>query len=70
MGVALREEDGHYEISLRSVEESPHDLGKISGKIASKLNSAGGGHPHASGLSIKQSELNKFLEILDSELSK
>lgn len=69
VGAALREQDGHYEISLRSVDESTHDLGKIAGKIASKLNSAGGGHPHASGLSIKKSELDVFLEFLDRELS-
>ena len=69
VGVALREENDYYEVSLRSVDDSPHDLGKISGKVASMLNSAGGGHPHASGLSIKRSDLESFLEILDQELS-
>ena len=71
VGVALRVEDpGYYEISLRSIQESNHDLGKIVGRIASKLNTSGGGHPHASGARIKQQDLERFLQLLDDELSK
>ena len=70
VGVAIREEEpGYYEISLRSVEQSKHDLGKIMGRISVKLNSSGGGHPHASGGRIKQEQLDLFLEMLDQELS-
>jgi len=70
VGVAVREEEpGFYEISLRSIEQSKHDLGKIMGRISAKLNTSGGGHPHASGARIKQEQLNVFLELLDGELS-
>jgi len=71
VGVAVREEEpGYYEISLRSVEESKHDLGKIIGRISGKLNTSGGGHPHASGTRIKRQQLEEFLKLLDEELSK
>ncbi len=54
VGVAIRDEEpGFYEISLRSVEQSKHDLGKIMGRISTKLNASGGGHPHASGARIQ-----------------
>ena len=70
VGVALREEEpDYYEISLRSIDESKHDLGKIIGKIALKLDSSGGGHPHASGARIKKGQLEEFLSLLDRELS-
>ncbi len=70
VGVAIRvEEPGFYEISLRSTDESKHDLGKIVGKIAAKLNTSGGGHPNASGARIKENQLDEFLALLDGELS-
>lgn len=70
VAAALREEaPEYYEISLRSVDESKHDLGKIIGKIAAELNASGGGHPHASGARIKRAHLEKFLTLLDEELS-
>lgn len=71
VGAALREEEpGYYEISLRSVEESKHDLGKIVSRITTELNTSGGGHPHASGARIKHNQLEKFLTLLDEELSR
>ncbi len=70
VGIAIREEEpGYYEVSLRSVDESKHDLGKIIGKITTELNTSGGGHPHASGARIKRSQLEKFLTMLDDALS-
>jgi len=70
VAAALREEEPeYYEISLRSVDESKHDLGKIIGKIAAELNAAGGGHPHASGARIRREQLEKFLAFLDEALS-
>ena len=70
VGVALREDGpSHYEISLRSVEESKHDLSKIMTKITSKLEASGGGHPHASGARIRQDQLEEFLQLLDQDLS-
>ncbi|MCL4519299.1 MAG: DHH family phosphoesterase, partial [Thaumarchaeota archaeon] len=69
VGVSLREEDGFYEISLRSTEDSNQDLGKIIGRIAARLSASGGGHPHASGARIRQSQLEEFLSMLDDELS-
>lgn len=70
VGVAFREDaPDYYEISLRSIEESKHDLGKIIGKIAIKLDASGGGHPHASGARIRRGQLQEFLSLLDSELS-
>ncbi|SRR5579875_239021 len=71
VGAALREEEpGYFEVSLRSTEESKHDLGKIVGGIAARLNTSGGGHPHASGARIKKEQLDEFLNALDSELSR
>lgn len=69
VGVAIREEEpGYYEISLRSIEESKHDLGKIIGRISIKLNTSGGGHPHASGARIRRDQLGDFLGLLENEL--
>jgi single-stranded-DNA-specific exonuclease len=70
VGVAIREEEpGYYEISTRSTEQSKHDLGKILGRISTKLGTSGGGHPHASGARIKRDQLEEFLKLLDGELS-
>lgn len=70
VGAAFRQEEpGFLEVSLRSTDESPHDLGKIVGRIATKLNTSGGGHPHASGARINNSQLEEFLTMLDHELS-
>lgn len=71
VGVAIREEEvGFYEISLRSREGSSYDLGKIVGRIASRLGASGGGHPNASGARIRKSQLEQFLKMLEEELSK
>ena len=70
VGVAIREEEpGFYEISTRSTEESKHDLGKIIGRITTKLGASGGGHPHASGARIQRSQLEEFLRLFSDELS-
>ncbi len=70
IGVAIREEEpGYYEISTRSIEESKHDLGKMLGRITTKLGTSGGGHPHAAGARIKREQLQEFIETLDKELS-
>ena len=70
VGVAIREEEpGFYELSLRSVEQSRHDLGRILGRITAKLGASGGGHPHASGARIRREQLEEFLKLLDDELS-
>ncbi len=61
------EEPGFLEVSLRSTEESKHDLGKIVSKIALKLNTSGGGHRRASGARIRESQLAEFLQMLDEE---
>ena len=71
VGVAIREEEpGFYEISLRSTEQSKHDLGKIMGRITTTLGTSGGGHPHASGGRIRRDQLDEFLNLLDEELSR
>lgn len=71
VGVAIREEEpGFYEISLRSTEQSKHDLGKIMGRITTTLGTSGGGHPHASGARIRRDQLDEFLNLLDEELSR
>ena len=70
VGVAIREEEpGYYEISLRSHQSSKHNLGEIVRKITLELSTSGGGHPHASGARIKQTDLDRFLGMLDSALS-
>ncbi len=71
VGVAIREEEpGYYEISLRSIEQSKHDLGKIMGRVSAMLKTSGGGHPHASGARIRRDQLDTFLKMLDEELSR
>ncbi len=71
VGLAYREEGSdYYEISIRSVEESRHDLGKIASKVAAQLNASGGGHQHASGARIKRNQLESFLSLLDQELAR
>lgn len=70
IGVAFREDDPeHYEISLRSTFEDAHDLGKIVGKISTELDSSGGGHAHAAGSRIRKDQFDRFIEMLDRELS-
>ena len=70
VGVAFRE-DGpdHYEISLRSIQASEYDLGKIVTRISSKLGASGGGHVHAAGCRIHRSQFDEFVKMLDHELS-
>jgi single-stranded DNA-specific DHH superfamily exonuclease len=70
VGLAFRE-DGpdHYEISLRSIDASEYDLGKIIGRISSSLGASGGGHSHAAGCRIERSQLDEFVKMLDRELS-
>lgn len=69
VGVAFRE-DGpdHYEISLRSTNESNYDLGVIVGRISGKLEASGGGHMHAAGSRIRRDQFDDFVSLLDSEL--
>lgn len=70
VGVAFRE-DGpeHYEISLRSLQDSNQDLGKIVGRISDRLRASGGGHAHAAGSRIKKDQFDEFIKMLDHELS-
>lgn len=70
VGMALRE-DGpdYYEISLRSTEESNHDLGKTVSQISSRIHASGGGHFHAAGSRIQKNQLEGFIEALDQALS-
>lgn len=70
VGCAYREEGSdHYEISLRSIEESKHNLGKVANRVATQLNASGGGHQHAAGVRIERNQLEDFLSLLDQELS-
>jgi single-stranded-DNA-specific exonuclease len=68
---AVFRDDGpdHYEVSIRSVQESSQDLGKIVGKISNELQASGGGHAHAAGSRIRKVQFNLFTEMLDRELS-
>src|SRR5579875_1035581 len=70
VGVAFREDElGYYEISIRGSEDCKQDLGKVIGRIATKLNASGGGHPRASGARIKSTQFEDFLSLLEAELS-
>jgi single-stranded DNA-specific DHH superfamily exonuclease len=70
VGAVFREDGSdHYEVSVRSIHESKHDIGKIVGKISNELQASGGGHAHAAGSRIKRDQLNEFVEKLDRELS-
>jgi single-stranded-DNA-specific exonuclease len=70
IGVAFREDGpGHYEISLRSMQDSSQDLGKIVGRISGKLEASGGGHAHAAGSRIRRDQFDDFIKMLELELS-
>jgi oligoribonuclease NrnB/cAMP/cGMP phosphodiesterase (DHH superfamily) len=71
VGVAFKEDGpSHFEISLRSVQDDRHDLGKIVSKISDELKASGGGHSHAAGSRIKRDQFNQFIDLLDLELSR
>jgi oligoribonuclease NrnB/cAMP/cGMP phosphodiesterase (DHH superfamily) len=69
VGMAYRE-DGptNYEVSLRATDDFSGDLSKIVGTVAQRLGTSGGGHAKASGIRIKQTQLNDLIQQLQTEL--
>jgi hypothetical protein len=68
-GVALEEqEEGWYEVSLRCTSECKAHLGRVIGRIASKLGGSGGGHKKAAGCRIPVGRMNEMLRELSREL--
>jgi oligoribonuclease NrnB/cAMP/cGMP phosphodiesterase (DHH superfamily) len=56
-------------ISLRSRRGLPYHLGEITRRVATGLGGFGGGHKRASGASIPEEALERFLEEMDRELA-
>jgi len=57
-------------ISIRAARGLDIHLGKISRRLAGRFGGFGGGHSRASGASIPQNSYMKFIEALDSELTR
>ena len=69
VGVAMREEEeGWYEVSLRSTSESRTHLGTTIGKIAAKLGGSGGGHHRAAGCRVPVRKADEMLKALAAKV--
>ncbi len=69
VGVALKEEqDGSYEVSLRSTSECKVHLGRAIDRIASELGGNGGGHKKAAGCRIPVSRVDDMLKALAKKI--
>ena len=65
VGVAMKEQQqGWYEVSLRSTSEARVHLGKTIGSISARLGGSGGGHRKAAGCRVPVSEANQMLKAL------
>jgi len=64
VGLALKDEDPYYDISLRASNQYKKHLGRIVERIAKGLGGTGGGHPRAAGCRIKKDKLEEFLNKL------
>jgi len=69
VGVAMREQQqGWYEVSLRSTSEARIHLGKTIGRISARLGGSGGGHRKAAGCRIPVSEADEMLKALATKV--
>ncbi len=65
VGVAMKEQDeGWYEVSLRSTSECKVHLGKLIDRVATKLGGSGGGHRKAAGCRIPKEGTREMLDAL------
>ncbi len=69
LGVSLREqEEGWYQVSLRSTSECKIHLGRTISVIANRLGGNGGGHKKAAGARIPVSKTPQMLSLLAKKL--
>jgi RecJ-like exonuclease len=69
VGVAMREdEQGWYEVSLRSTSDARIHLGTTIGKIAARLGGSGGGHRKAAGCRIPTRNADEMLKALAAKV--
>ena len=65
VGVAMKQQqEGWYEVSLRSTSECRVHLGRTIAKIAARLGGSGGGHRKAAGCRVPISKADQMLEAL------
>lgn len=69
VGVCGNSIGGKISISIRR-RDNRIDLNKVTRKVAKEVGGSGGGHPSASGATVKRSKWNKFLDLLDYEIQK
>ncbi|MBN1329538.1 MAG: DHH family phosphoesterase [Candidatus Heimdallarchaeota archaeon] len=69
VGICGSSSNEKISVSIRR-RESQIDLNIATRKAAKEVNGSGGGHPSASGASIKHNKWNKFLDLLDYEIQK
>ena len=72
VGVAYKErvDYGIYAVSVRGSKACKVHLGKAVNKLSTKVGGSGGGHDKACGASIPKSQIVKFINLLNTELSK
>ena len=72
VGVAYKErvDYGIYAVSVRGSKTCKVHLGKAVNKLSTKVGGSGGGHDKACGASIPKSQIVKFINLLNTELSK
>jgi len=69
VGVAMKEQQqGWYEVSLRSTTEARIHLGKTIGRISARLGGSGGGHRKAAGCRVPVSEADEMLKALAAKV--
>jgi len=65
VGVAMKQQqEGWYEVSLRSTSECRVHLGRTIAKIAARLGGSGGGHRKAAGCRVPISKADQMLDAL------
>jgi len=69
VGVAMKEQQqGWYEVSLRSTSEASIHLGRTIGRISAHLGGSGGGHKKAAGCRIPVSAADQMLMALAAKV--
>ena len=69
VGVAMKkQQQGWYEVSLRSTSEARIHLGRTIGRISARLGGSGGGHRRAAGCRIPVSEAGEMLKALEKKV--
>ncbi|RMF31067.1 MAG: single-stranded DNA exonuclease RecJ [Candidatus Nitrosothermus koennekii] len=65
VGMAYKDRDDRYVISLRGAEDYDKHLGRILSSLASELGGSGGGHKLACGASIPKDKMDEFINRLE-----